>query len=69
MLYIDHLSYQGAMRLKHIIEKVWERRGKFPAVRVEKQYPHADAAPIYVIRSDLAFDERGFPYVLRTGDR
>lgn len=66
---VDYFSYAGALKLKTTIERYWEKRGKFPAVRIEKQYTAKDAQPIFVIRSDLYFDERGFPYILRTGDK
>jgi hypothetical protein len=63
----DYFTYHGALRLKRIIENYWEKRGKFPAVRVERQQAGKEERPIYVVRSDLAFDERGFIYVNRVG--
>lgn len=62
----DYLSYHGALRLKRIIEARWEAKGLFPAVRVMRDGGSTQEHPIYVVRSDLAFDTRGWPYVKRT---
>jgi hypothetical protein len=66
---MDYFTHEGAGRLKRTIESYWAKRGLFPAVRVERErYPtgQTEQRPIFVVRSDLAFDERGFPYVKRT---
>ena len=62
----DYFSYEGARYLAQKIQNYWEARGLFPTVRIVKQYAFKEERPIFVVRSDLAFDERGHPYVKRT---
>lgn len=67
MISYDYFTYHGALRLKRIIETFWEKRGLFPVVNVERQHAgKEEERPIYVVRSDIRFDTRGFPYVKRT---
>lgn len=64
----DYFSLGGALRLKAIIEAYWKRRGLVPAVHVIKQAaPHGrdgeEERPMYVVRSNITFDSRGYPKV------
>lgn len=61
---IDYFSYAGATTLKRKIEDFWAKRGHWPKVRIEKQYfgDEGDGLrSVFVVRSNIEFDERGFP--------
>lgn len=64
----DYLDYNGASFLANRIRAYWEARGLYPTTRIVKQYfvKRTEDKPMYVVRSDLAFDDHGFPYVKRS---
>lgn len=62
--YPDTLSYPNAMKLKMKIEDFWWKRGLQPKIKVVIQEKEGQR-PIYVIRSNITFDERGYPTLIR----
>lgn len=59
----DYMNFQGAKRLRAKIEAYWNKRGVYPIVRVVAEAGVKDGQNLYVVRSNIRFDEKGYPRV------
>lgn len=64
MAYIpETMTYEGANRLARTIDTYWFRQGRheFKTRVVRQDFANPDMRPIYAVRSNITFDEHGYP--------
>lgn len=62
MYIAETMTYQGANRLKNKLEHVWQTKHglTFARARVVRQVNDREGRDMYVIRSNVTFDEMGY---------
>lgn len=62
----DYLTHAGAHKLKKTLEAYYEKRGLFPDFKVIQQLlgkTKDEERLLYVVRSNINFDAKGYPIV------